>query len=287
LQRGTPDFLMQYLHDAFANAWQQFQYVCLIYCAGLAIESLRPAHREQPIAHVGFNIVYTFVFLSLTNLIVPALQPITKPLIDSWGLHIPISFPDSFWGQTLQTLMFLFILDFFYYWFHRSQHTFPWFWAQHKIHHSEFSLNITTGNRHHWLEEPIRVFLIWLPIGFLFQQKPVTIAWLWSSFLLWGYFIHMNLRLNMGPLTPVFCGPQLHRVHHSNLPQHQDKNFAAFFPVFDVLFGTYCKPERDEYPTTGLHDREDLNGLYRASAAPFLVWVRPLKQPPRIEQKSS
>ena len=279
---------MQYLHDAFANTWQQFQYVCLIYCAGMAIEWLRPAQREQPLPHIGFNIVYTAVFLSLTNLIVPALTSITKPWIDRWGLAIPIAFPDSFWGQTLQTLVFLFILDFFYYWFHRAQHTFPFFWSQHKIHHSEFSLNVTTGNRHHWLEEPIRVFLIWLPIGLLFQQKPVTIAWLWSGFLLWGYFIHMNLRLNMGPMTPVFCGPQLHRIHHSNQPQHQDKNYAAFFPIFDVLFGTYCPPQKGEYPTTGLHTNEDLNGLVRASAAPFVDWHRGLthRRPP-VEHESS
>ncbi|HEX6831897.1 MAG TPA: sterol desaturase family protein, partial [Rudaea sp.] len=221
MRRNTPDFpAMQYFHDAFVNTWQQFQYVCLIYCVGMAIEWLRPAQREQPLAHIGFNIVYTAVFLALTNLIVPALSAITKPWVDRWGLHIPIEFPDSFWGQTLQTLTFLFIIDFFYYWFHRAQHTFPWFWAQHKIHHSEFSLNVTTGNRHHWLEEPIRVFLIALPVALLFQQKPVTIAWLWSGFLLWGYFIHMNLRLGLGPLTPVFGGPQLHRIHHSNLPQH-------------------------------------------------------------------
>jgi hypothetical protein len=28
------------------------------------------------------------------------------------------------------------------------------------------------------------------------------------------------------------------------------------------------------YPTTGLHDGEDLNGLGRASLAPFRVWKR-------------
>jgi len=31
-----------------------------------------------------------------------------------------------------------------------------------------------------------------------------------------------------------------------------DKNFAAFFPVIDILFGTYYRPRRDEYPRTGI-----------------------------------
>lgn len=264
----------QYLHDSLVNTWQQFQWICVIYSVGIAIESLRPAQASQPLRHIGFNIAYTALFLLATNLLVPPLQALTKPWVDGFGLALPVAFPDGFAGQLLQVLAFLFILDFFYYWFHRAQHVLPWFWAQHKIHHSETSLNVTTGNRHHWLEEPLRIFLVWLPIGLLFQQKPVTIAWLWSGFLLWGYFIHMNLRLPLGPLTPVFGGPQLHRIHHSNQPEHYDKNFAAFFPIIDIVFGTYCKPGRTTWPTTGLADGEDLNGLLRASLAPFRTWRR-------------
>ena len=265
---------MQYVHDSLAMSWQQFQLICVVYIVGLAIESIRPAHDDQPLKHIGFNLVYTALFLLATNFLVPPLQAITKPWIDRWGVAVPIAFPDSFVGQVGQTLAFLFIMDFFYYWFHRAQHVLPVLWAQHKIHHSEFSLNITSGNRHHWLEEPLRVFLLWLPIGLIFQQKPVTIAWLWSAFLLWGYFIHMNLKLPLGPLTPVFGGPQVHRIHHSSLPEHTDRNFAAFFPIFDIVFGTYVKPEGDMYPPTGLHDGEDLNGLGRASLAPFKAWKR-------------
>ena len=73
---------------------------------------------------------------------------------------------DSIWS-----LLLLFVsLEFFYYWFHRAQHRFPFLWAQHRIHHSDLSLNVTTGNRHHWLEEPMRVFVVLLPIGLLFDQ---------------------------------------------------------------------------------------------------------------------
>src|SRR5258706_15193675 len=109
----------------------------------------------------------------------------------------------------------------------------------------------------------MRVFVVLLPIGLLFDQQPVTIGWLWSGLLLWGYFIHLNLRLPLGPLTPVLGGPHLHRIHHSRLPEHQDKNFAAFFPIFDLLFGTYYPPSRAEYPATGLINGEQLNVIAR------------------------
>jgi sterol desaturase/sphingolipid hydroxylase (fatty acid hydroxylase superfamily) len=67
-----------------------------------------------------------------------------------------------------------------------------------------------------------------------------------------AFFNHANIRLRLGPLTPILCGPQYHRIHHSRLPEHQDKNFAALFPVIDMMFGTYHRPSRDEFPPTGL-----------------------------------
>jgi sterol desaturase/sphingolipid hydroxylase (fatty acid hydroxylase superfamily) len=123
------------------------------------------------------------------------------------------------------------------------------------------------------------VFIVFLPLGLLFDLPPPSIGWLWSALLLWGYFIHLNLRLPMGPLTPVFTGPQLHRLHHSIKPEHTDVNFAAFFPIWDILFGTYVPPKRDEWPATGLHDGEDLNHPGRAMLSPFRDWTRMLRKP--------
>ncbi|MEO7432550.1 MAG: sterol desaturase family protein [Dokdonella sp.] len=265
---------MHLLHDAVLNAWQQFQYACLVYCIALVIESLIPAQPAQPLRHVAFNILYAFVFLFMANLLSPLFDPVVRPLINLLRIGMPIAFADTFSGQLLQVLVFYFVFDFFYYWLHRAQHTFPWLWAQHKIHHSDESLNVTTANRHHWLEVPFQGLAIWVPLGIFFQQKPVTLGWLWGLFLLWGYFIHMNIRFPLGPLTRVINGPQLHRIHHSTRDEHLDKNFASSFPVFDVLFGTYCAPRKGEYPATGLTDREDLNGVLRASWAPFAFWYR-------------
>ena len=72
-----------------------------------------------------------------------------------------------------KTVAFFFVYDFFYYWFHRLQHGSPFLWAQHKLHHSEVSLNATTALRHHWLEDLLRVFFIVLPMSMAFDLKPV------------------------------------------------------------------------------------------------------------------
>lgn len=88
----------------------------------------------------------------------------------------------------------------------------------------------------------------------------------------WGFFIHCNIRLSFWIFTPLLVGPQVHRIHHSVLPQHTDKNFAAIFPILDIIFGTYVKPKKDEYPPTGLHSKEFPQELHDAHLMPFISW---------------
>jgi sterol desaturase/sphingolipid hydroxylase (fatty acid hydroxylase superfamily) len=93
-------------------------------------------------------------------------------------------------------------------------------------------------------------------------------------FRLWGFVNHSNIRLNLGPLTPVISGPHWHRIHHSINQEHYDKNYATFFPFIDIIFGTYHKPERDEYPQTGLPGGENESYLREATISPFSGWYK-------------
>jgi hypothetical protein len=36
------------------------------------------------------------------------------------------------------------------------------------------------------------------------------------------------------------------------------KNFVAFFPIWDILFGTYYHPARDEFPPTGVEGEKEI-----------------------------
>ena len=123
---------------------------------------------------------------------------------------------------------------------------------------------------------------------FLGSFSPHWIA-AFVMFRLWGSFIHANLRLHLGVLTPVIAGPQWHRIHHSCLPEHQNKNFATLFPFIDLIFGTYYKPAPDEYPETGLlpEDRH-VQFLDDATFEPFKVWKRLFgyKNPKAVEEVS-
>jgi len=93
-----------------------------------------------------------------------------------------------------------------------------------------------------------------------------------------SYFIHLNSRISLGPLTPIIAGPQTHRIHHSKLPEHIDKNFAAIFPLWDVIFGTYYHPKRGECPPCGLASGETVHSFRYALLMPFITWVKMLKR---------
>src|SRR5205085_1899313 len=64
----------------------------------------------------------------------------------------------------------------------------------------------------------------------------------------WGFYIHTNLNLHFGVVNRMLCTPQLHRLHHSIRVEHHDCNFAAIFPIYDVIFGTYRSPVKGDVP---------------------------------------
>lgn len=247
-----------------------------VYVVFLAIERLWPAERGQPMRDWWFNIRYqAFSYYFVLLFIYPALAAVTIGALQAahpgWFGLIPV---DGRLDAALSLVVFFFVYDFFYYWFHRWQHTLPWLWEQHKLHHSEESLNATTAMRHHWLEEMLRIFFISIPMAIVFGLTPVTAGWLGAALIYWPYFIHANLRLPLGHLTRVIVGPQAHRIHHSIEAAHADRNFAAVFPLWDQLFGTYCVPRAGEYPRTGLHTGERVTSVWQANLLPFAGWRR-------------
>jgi sterol desaturase/sphingolipid hydroxylase (fatty acid hydroxylase superfamily) len=68
-------------------------------------------------------------------------------------------------------------------------------------------------------------------------------------------FYHSNIKTHLGILRYVMVTPQSHRIHHSRLRAHRDKNFGAIFSLWDHLFGTQYR-RYDEYPETGLDNPE-------------------------------
>jgi sterol desaturase/sphingolipid hydroxylase (fatty acid hydroxylase superfamily) len=172
-------------------------------------------------------------------------------------------------------LLSLLIGDFFYYWWHRFAHK-PFLWQSHKLHHMDPHMDVLTNYRDSWGDTLSGSFIQSLPVVILFKLDPteaVTAGGILGVILgSYSYFFHTNIRLQYRKATALIVGPQWHRIHHSRLPEHRDKNFAAMFPIWDVLFGTYYHPARGEFPPTGVDGEMEVKSLREATIFPIREW---------------
>jgi sterol desaturase/sphingolipid hydroxylase (fatty acid hydroxylase superfamily) len=161
-----------------------------------------------------------------------------------------------------------------FYWAHRLAHELPLLWRFHAIHHSAVHVDWLTNTRAH----PVDMLLPRL-CGFtliyaagLAQTDArggavVTLVALVT--LLWGFFIHANVKWRFGWLEYIVATPAFHRWHHVS-GEHQDMNYAAMLPIFDHLFGTLYLPPRELPKAYGCDTPMPVNWA-RQMISPFTV----------------
>jgi sterol desaturase/sphingolipid hydroxylase (fatty acid hydroxylase superfamily) len=194
---------------------------------------------------------------------------------------LPVDYPK--WSRLARAglaLGALFTWDFLQYWAHRAEHHFPWLWRFHLLHHSDRDVCGSTSARNHLFNHLTNIVCITVPMAVLFPNTPLPAWCTFIFFWCYGYFNHTMLWIDLGPLTPVFSGPRFHRAHHGAAKIYHDKNFAAFFPILDVVFGTYYKPAKDEYIETGVEGCDAPNSLASVTIEPILPAARPVASRP-------
>jgi sterol desaturase/sphingolipid hydroxylase (fatty acid hydroxylase superfamily) len=241
----------------------------------MPVERLAPVERRQPARRIAFNLLYGPFIYAFALFVLIASAPLFGFVAGRAGGGLVPAFGGSAAGVAAQLLFataYAFVWDFCQYWLHRLQHRVPFLWETHLFHHQETALNVAAYSRGHMLAV-IQVVAFNLPLALLFGSRAPNAAAAFLLFPLWGFVTHANFRLGFGPMTPLVASPQWHRIHHSALPGHRDRNFAALFPIIDIAFGTYYRPARDEYPPTGLSG-EPVRDLRSATVQPFIAWWR-------------
>jgi sterol desaturase/sphingolipid hydroxylase (fatty acid hydroxylase superfamily) len=153
-----------------------------------------------------------------------------------------------------QMLVFAAGEDFILYWTHRLFHG-GRLWKYHAVHHSSEDLEWISAARFH----PVNLFfgaviadVVLLIAGIspnvFVVLGPVTIAH--------SAFVHANLDWTLGPLKYVIATPVFHRWHHTAADRGGEKNFAATFPVLDLIFGTFYMPAGELPDRYGIADRD-------------------------------
>lgn len=239
---------------------------------GLVVEACLKADR-RPERNMLFNVGCMVLFWACQVALGGVLAIYTTRIVTSLpGSGMLAWWPATSFPPLAGILVWMAVNDFFYYWWHRLQHTSSWLWAQHELHHSDEQMNVTTTYRHHWLEHQFQALFVVAPVAYLFKV-PVGYVLL-AQILTYGqgFFIHVNASIGGGWWTAIVATPNSHRIHHSKLPEHRDKNFAAYFPFWDVVFGTYVAPRSGICPPVGLASGDTVHTFGRAFFLPFLRW---------------
>lgn len=149
----------------------------------------------------------------------------------------------SAWPMFFQIVLGMLIAEFGLYWAHRIAHEWPFMWRFHALHHSVTRLWVINTGRFHLADTIFKVALSQIPLYLL--GAPV-IVFLWGSAMtaFTGLLTHCNIDVRTGPLDWFFSTPALHRWHHSKIPAEGNKNYTENLVIWDIVFGTYFKPNR-------------------------------------------
>ena len=184
----------------------------------------------------------------------------------------------SLWIQIILTLI---VIDFIYYWFHRTSHRVRFFWGIHMNHHSSEEMNFLVSLRQAWFNPLFRVpFFFILPlIGF----NPFLTFIVGAASTLWAVIQHTQTIGKLGPLEWFMVTPSAHRVHHGVNEEYLNKNFGNLFIVWDRIFGTYA--EEKEAVIFGLTNNVKTFNPFRITAFSWLQFVNDFKQSKNLSGK--
>ena len=168
-----------------------------------------------------------------------------------WGLFNALEVPVA-----LAVIASVLALDLIIYLQHVMVHAVPVLWRLHRMHHADLDFDVTTGARFHPIEILLSMVIKLASVAVL--GAPAVAVVIFEVLLnVTAMFNHGNLRLPLGldrVLRLFVVTPDMHRVHHSIVPNETNSNFGFNLPWWDRLFGTYrAQPEAGhEAMTIGL-----------------------------------
>lgn len=193
------------------------------------------------------NLVLTVINTVAARLLIPlsAAGLAEQAAERGWGILNLIDLPFA-----IELMLSVVALDLAIFGQHVLFHAAPWLWRVHRVHHADLDCDASTGLRFHTLEILLSslfklglVLLIGPPVWGVIAFEVVLNAT--------SIFSHSNIWL------PAWCDrglrwlivtPDMHRVHHSEVPAETNSNFGFNLSCWDRLFRTY----RDQ-PAAG-HD---------------------------------
>jgi sterol desaturase/sphingolipid hydroxylase (fatty acid hydroxylase superfamily) len=239
--------------------------VLAMYAVLRPLEAFRPAEKWQNRKGVRVDALYTWIVkLGILNLFFFFMF---QPFFDgfqSWlRLHNVSNFElENLWpGVTSQPIVafviYLVVLDFAGYWYHRMEHRIGIWWELHAVHHSQQKMSLWTDDRNHLLDNILQAGYF-ATVALVIGVQPSQFVVLLAITNLMQSIQHANIRVYFGWLGErLLVSPSFHRRHHAIGFGHEGTtygcNFGVLFPWWDVLFRSVSWNR--EVEPTGIRDQ--------------------------------
>jgi len=184
----------------------------------------------------------------------------------------------------LQAIGALVIGDFIGYWMHRLFHG-TRLWPFHAVHHSSSQVDWLSAARLHPVNDVLARVAQAIPL--LLFGFPATVLAVYVPFISFhAILLHANVSWSFGPFRYLVSSPRFHRWHHTTEREGLDKNFAGFFPVWDLIFNTFYMPPAQQPETFGVLRNDVPHDLLGQLLYPFQSKHRFIHPPTESGDKS-
>ncbi|MDN5211521.1 sterol desaturase family protein [Fulvivirgaceae bacterium BMA12] len=234
---------MEALIQYFENIPPAFRATLLI--GGLVffwiLEGTLPLFNFQykKVRHAGLNLFFTLttviIGFGMAGILLWASDFASSNEI---GLLYIVEMP--LWARVVLGILLLDLIG--AYFIHWTEHRVKWMWKFHLVHHSDTTVDVTTGLRHHPGETVFRILFTIMAV--LIVGAPMGIIMLYQSLsVLFAHITHANINMPKSLdriLSYVFVTPLMHKVHHHYTQPLTDTNYGNIFSIWDRVFGTFA-----------------------------------------------
>ena len=156
---------------------------------------------------------------------------------------------------------------------HVAFHRVPLLARLHRMHHVDLDFDVTTGLRFHPVEILLSLLIKFAAVIALGAPAAAVLAFE-LALNLGSLFNHGNVRMPRAidrALRLLVVTPDMHRVHHSIVPEEINSNFGFFLSCWDRLFGTYTAAPRAGHDAITISVSDTRDPAVCASIGPMLA----------------
>lgn len=246
--------------------WQKLLWIFICLSFNWIIEFGAPlfSFNYKKWKHAGVNLIFLSTSL-MVNVLFGLATLGTFAWISSNQFGLLYLFELPIWAELLIAIM---ALDFAaQYFVHYLLHKVKWMWKFHMVHHSDTTVDATTGTRHHPGDYVLRevfalaaIVLTGIPLAYYLFYRILTIFF--------AYFTHANINMPLWldkAMSYILITPNMHKFHHHFERPWTDTNFGNIFSFWDRIFGTlvYDDPKKVQYGLDVLDDSRDNDVAYQ------------------------